>query len=154
MIVVTAIVFAEPLRKQLFILKFGDFMSYIQWEEKYNIGISEIDSQHIKLVAICNNFYENYLIGKDLRELNQLFIELLEYTRYHFRSEEELMKKSNYPTYDFHVKLHKILIDDIYNLYDEFEKGNPGISLDVLSFLKSWLLDHIMENDKKIAEYM
>ncbi|NJM14282.1 MAG: hypothetical protein HC896_01855 [Bacteroidales bacterium] len=39
-------------------------MSLITWNEKYSVGIKEIDNQHVNLVNIINELHDAMLKGK------------------------------------------------------------------------------------------
>jgi hemerythrin len=34
-------------------------MGFLEWDERYNTGIPEMDKQHQKWVSILNEFYQN-----------------------------------------------------------------------------------------------
>ena len=38
-------------------------MDLIRWEEKYSVGVSEIDNQHQQLFTLLNNFILNFGAG-------------------------------------------------------------------------------------------
>jgi hemerythrin len=38
-------------------------MDLIRWEEKYSVGVSEIDNQHQQLYKLQNNFILNFGAG-------------------------------------------------------------------------------------------
>ena len=67
-----------------------------KWKERYKLGIEEIDRQHKNLfdigarvydLAVLKDSYDHY------DEIMSVLNELLDYTKYHFTYEEDLIKK-------------------------------------------------------------
>ena len=79
---------------------------------------------------------------------------MINYTVYHFNTEEEYMTKHKYPELLSHKNEHKKLTEDVLKLKDKFEKGEAGITIEVMHFLKNWVADHIEKTDKKMGEYL
>ncbi len=65
-----------------------------------------------------------------------------------------LMKKVNYPELEMHKEVHKVLTKQVTDLQDKFLDGKKLISLEVLNFLKGWLLNHVEGTDKKYSSYI
>jgi len=59
------------------------------------------------------------------------------------------MKKSGYPAYLEHKQKHEKFYDQIAVFKEELSKNNTAIYDEIAEFLKTWLFEHIMENDKK-----
>ncbi len=129
-------------------------MPYIEWNESLSVGLSSFDEQHKKLIAIINKLYDSMKEGKGKSILGDLFNELIEYTKFHFKSEEDIMLKYDFPGYKEHLDEHKKLTQQVVELKDKYEKGNLFITVEVLSFLKEWLSHHILEIDKKYGPYL
>jgi len=61
------------------------------------------------------------------------------------------MKQYGYEDFEYHKQEHVYFIEKLNELKLKFNAGNSAISLDVLNFLKDWLLKHIMGTDRKYA---
>jgi hemerythrin len=124
-------------------------MPIITWSEKLETGISVIDSQHRVLVSMLNQIQtaaeekdpatRNTIIKMDLQHL-------VEYTIYHFETEEKLMEEAEYSGLKEHKKAHENLRTEVLDYYDKFQKGEDVLA-PLLSFLKYWLQGHIMKTD-------
>ena len=79
---------------------------------------------------------------------------LIEYTVSHFATEEALFDKHNYPEKDAHKEIHKKLVAQVVEFQKQFESGEKDISLELMEFLKDWLIKHIKGTDKKYSSYL
>jgi hemerythrin len=129
-------------------------MPLVEWEPKYSVGIAAIDTQHKNLIDIVNQLHEAMRTGKANQELNQVLDRLVEYTNTHFRAEELLLQTNGYPTLTDHKKIHASMVGQISELKTKMQKSSIGMSVTVSNFLKTWLTDHIMVEDKKYGVYL
>jgi hemerythrin-like metal-binding protein len=127
----------------------------IAWNDDYSVNVREIDSQHKKLVVLISKLTEMKEGVKSAEsDFGPILDELVKYTVYHFSFEESLFAKYSYPETRTHIRTHTDLIEQVKKYITEFNaKGNINGS-DLIEFLKRWLLDHIMGDDKKYGEYL
>lgn len=127
-----------------------------EMKKEYFTGIDFIDEEHTKLFAIANEVYElltNQFIPDKYDYILKVVHDLKDYTKYHFHHEEEYMESIGYKKLlsqkvahnDFIEKMDKFDVDSI----DENQKETL---LDLLSFLTTWLVEHILRKDTLIAE--
>ena len=69
--------------------------------------------------------------------------ELATYTVTHFRAEEELMRKTNYPGLAAHQAEHQRFVDKVNQFTQDLKGGGNVSSLQVVGFIKKWLAEHI-----------
>ncbi len=62
------------------------------------------------------------------------------------------MQKANYSDFANHQKAHKELVKQVIELQAKFKAGNGFVTMDVLNFLKNWLIIHIEERIKSTAK--
>ena len=129
-------------------------MSFIEWTPEYQIGHPEIDKQHQHLVSLINNLYNAYTEGNSSSIVEPILNELVDYTMYHFNSEELHMDNLQYPLVTKHKEEHAYFIAKVDEFKMDFDQGNIFVSMDILEFLSSWILDHIAESDKELAKYL
>ena len=127
-------------------------MAFIIWLDRYDTGIDEVDIQHRKLVGLINTLFDCISLKDRKIILNQTLTELVNYTIYHFKLEEELMKKRNYPHYVSHKEQHTMFVENVNRYISKLKVDDTKALLDVINFLKDWLLKHILVSDKKYAE--
>jgi len=79
---------------------------------------------------------------------------LVEYTDYHFKAEERLLRACRYPAYDEHKEMHESLTRRAQSMKEGFESGSAPTSIEVLLLLANWLNLHILEEDRKYKPYI
>lgn len=124
-----------------------------EWNEDFEIGISEIDLQHKNFLKLVKKVE---LLGKGkFREINieDIFQEIIFYAQFHFRSEENLMKEFAYPDIEKHRSEHKILSDHLLLEVSEL-MVHPTNFVHLHNYLLKWLLEHIILEDKKLSNYL
>jgi len=129
-------------------------MALITWNENFSINITEIDSQHKKLIELINELHEAMKVAKGKDVMGNILSELVNYTVYHFGTEEKLFQKHGYPEYATHKKRHDDLTKQVKDTADKFNKGGNIITVEVMSFLKDWLQNHILTVDKRYAPFL
>lgn len=127
-------------------------MEIVKWDDDLSVDIQEIDDQHKQLIVIINNFFIKLKEQTIDKELEVLFKNLDDYSHYHFDTEEKYMKKFNYKGTDEHVREHQEFIDTIGQLKELFDQNQVHAAVETISFLKSWLLHHIMGTDQNFSE--
>ena len=119
----------------------------MNWDERFITNNTEIDAQHHNLIDILNKLHEAMRVGKGSVALTTIFDELIAYTDYHFKTEEKLFATVTYPEVQDHIKQHRALVAQALDLQAKFKAGTDFITVEVLSFLKNWVNDHILKMD-------
>jgi len=125
---------------------------YIVWKDVNGTGVPILDEQHRGIVSTINSFYYFYQEGHSSEALVPTIKMLEQYVAIHFKTEEELMRKVEYPGLEEHIKLHKVLEEKTRSIAREIT-GMEDAGM-VLKFLRAWWLNHINIEDKKYAPYM
>jgi len=129
-------------------------MAFISWADKYSMNVQEIDKQHKHLFVLLGNLHKAVSEGAEQGTLAEILDELIDYTVYHFKTEEDLFKKYKYHDYDNHKKEHDDLTKQVVELQKQFMDGSATISFEVLDFLRDWLLTHTMGSDMKYVNFI
>jgi len=124
----------------------------IQWEEKYSVGVKEIDDQHKQFIEIMNNFYVSFYANKSNDKLEEIFTKIINYGEKHFATEEKYFNLYNYEKSDEHKADHQKLKEKVLSLYDEFKAEKANIAVDLMDFLENWLVDHLINQDQKYIQ--
>lgn len=128
-------------------------MSRIVWQEEYSVGVSRLDEQHKRLVAIINRLEDAVEEGEEKGEMVKVLDSLAGYIRTHFTDEERLMSEYGYPGTEEHQKEHVRLAGKVADIYRDYFRGNLPLSAEVMDFLNSWLAEHIAGSDRKYAAF-
>lgn len=128
-------------------------MALFPWNEKYSVGVREMDSQHKVLVDILNELFEAMQANKSKEILGTIISKLVNYTKTHFTNEERIMERYGYPDLAAQKKEHLAFINKITEYKNDFESGKVAMSVSITSFLKDWLINHISGIDKKYGPF-
>jgi len=122
-------------------------MQMVEWEDSFKLGVEPLDKHHRHLVDSLNRAYNAIMFEHDTDEINSISKELIEYTDYHFKAEEELMDQFSYGQAVAHVLEHETFKVKLSAL-------GAKINADVIFFLEEWLLNHIAVVDKSFAVFL
>lgn len=129
-------------------------MMLVEWDDTLILGSQQIDEHHHRLVEILNRCYSALMLHDHSHELEGVVAELLDYTHYHFSTEESLMAEAEYPAAPSHAAAHRKFIRSINNFRDRSDAGESFVAIDVLVFLKDWLVHHIQNTDRAFTNYL
>ena len=129
-------------------------IALITWNERLSVKVKAVDEQHQKLVQLLNELHDAMLVGKGQDALGKILDDLLQYTMTHFAFEERLLSTHGYPAFPKHKAMHDALVKQVTEFKERFDKGSIGLSVDMLEFLKSWLVNHIQGVDQAYAPHL
>ena len=133
-----------------------DVPDIVAWDDKYAIGITMIDNQHRELISLTNELFRACLDGDEV--LKDVFKETMErmvdYVRFHFGAEQELLQRIRYPGYQEHKRQHDVLVLDILNAVKEYKEGKKFVPNQFVRTLRDWILSHIAYSDQLYASYV
>ncbi|MCB9557612.1 MAG: bacteriohemerythrin [Deltaproteobacteria bacterium] len=129
-------------------------MAFIQWSDDLSVGVSKIDQQHRELVRMVNQLHDAMSQGKSKDVLGGLLEELAGYTVQHFQTEEQLFDTHSFPAAEAHKKAHAELTQEVVSFKQRFDKGEVMLSVQLMNFLKNWLVDHIQGDDMNAGDFL
>ncbi|MEZ4220608.1 MAG: bacteriohemerythrin [Polyangiaceae bacterium] len=125
-------------------------MSAITWGPSLEVGIETIDKQHRRWVELFNALDAAVKEGKEESALGEALEAYIEYSQYHFKTEEALMRQANMDEeeYKFHLREHKVFRDQMTIFRDRHSVGFLKMSPQVVEYLQHWLLAHVTMTDR------
>lgn len=125
------------------------------WSHSYSIGVEYLNRQHmhlLKLVADVESAIENKAPAASLESHLRDFIE---YCEEHFADEEELQQKIPMPEdmRQTHKEQHELIYTNIFALDEKLHKAPESARSELTAFLKEWIVDHILVQDKAFAPF-
>ena len=128
----------------------------VVWGDQFATGIEPIDNQHKELVLLTNQLYKACLSGNDAVDstFKDTMSAMVEYVKYHFAAELELLKRINYPYYNEHKAQHDSLIKEILIAVGEYQSGKKFTPHLFVRTLKDWVFSHIAYYDKGYAAFV
>lgn len=125
------------------------------WKSSYNLGVEDIDLQHRFFFNLINRLATELLQSGDLQRRMDLINELNAYAKFHFISEENMMRKSEYPGFSSHKSLHYELIQQLSTKGSQLLLTDGNIEAQIIiDFLGEWFLKHTSEIDRKFANFL
>ncbi len=126
----------------------------LTWSSNLETGIRQIDLQHQELIEMINELEAAYLDGHDDNALNRLLPRLTTYVVFHFGTEEGMVRKfaAGTPHAEHHLAEHGKFTRKIAAMKEVGSTDKHGALGDLVEYLKSWLLEHIMKTDKELGK--
>jgi hemerythrin-like metal-binding protein len=125
---------------------------FIVWKPDYDLGIPIIDEQHRGIVAIINSLHYGMQNGY-IKEMFEAIVDMANrYTLIHFRVEEDIYAKAEYPGREHHHDMHNAL------MMKQTEIGKKCLAekdpYQLMDFLKKWWINHICNQDMHFKDYL
>ncbi len=128
-------------------------MTLIHWDNSLSVNVAEIDRQHERLVAMINELNDAMLQGKAKEVLGPILNRLFRYAETHFKTEETYFDRFGYPDAESHKQEHADFVAKVGDFKTQFDKNLLGLSVEVLTYLSSWLRHHIRVVDKQYGPF-
>ena len=133
-------------------------MPLITWDDSIALNISEIDNQHKQLVSIINEMFDAMKDARGTQVIDGILKRLVDYTDYHFGTEERYFGQFRYLESEHHKEEHRYLVEQVNEFKKAFDEGkikrdgsDSVLTVDLWKLLKYWLINHIKISDKKYA---
>ena len=123
------------------------------WSDEYKIWIDMIDNEHKSLLSSFNRFINQINRYEETASVRYGLDILESYASYHFKHEEEIMTALGFSELDEHISLHNKMIDELMGLKAALLKRTLT-GTQFCELFRKWLIDHIMDEDRKIAEFV
>ena len=128
-------------------------MSLITWSDDLSVKVSQIDEQHRKLVDLINELHGAMKERKANEVLGGVIEDLVNYALEHFRTEEKYFDEFGYLKATQHKKEHKDFAAKVAAFKSDFDNGKMMLSMEIMEFLKDWLLNHIKKTDMEYSGF-
>ena len=131
-------------------------MDKIQWSDSLSVGVELIDKQHKMLIQRLNDMTSAIEESKGPNEIARTLDFLIEYTDFHFSTEEKHMKTNEYPSLEEHMTKHAEFKTTLANLERDFKEdgATPMLADAIDTFLVNWLVKHISEVDVTFGAFL
>ena len=123
---------------------------WIPWDETLTIGIDIIDEHHHYLVDLLNDLHDVVRGKRGAREVGRVLKAMEKYAYVHFRAEERMMDHYAFPGLDRQRHQHHRFEKKLCEFYAELHDNPLTAPLDILTFLRDWLIQHIKHEDAQL----
>ena len=126
-------------------------MMIMLWNKTLEMGIPAIDEQHKELFRQVGILFDNTNADRVHQTLE--FLEY--YVGKHFRDEQQLQFKSQYPKMEQHKKMHIEFVTAFKQMKQEYNADVTKLTvlLKINKMAADWLKQHIMIHDREFATY-
>ena len=131
-------------------------MAKIEWDDNLSIGIDIIDEQHKMLIQRLGDLTRAMEMKQGEMEITKTLEFMIDYTDFHFSSEEKHMAQNNYPGLEYQKKEHEQFRSTLKRIVEDFEQEGPTRALvdSINTFLGNWLIKHIKQVDLEFGEFL
>lgn len=123
---------------------------YIRWSDDLSVHIDMIDQHHKHLVDLINDLYNVVTHQHGLHDVLRILRALNQYAEVHFRAEERMMQHFNYSDLELQQSQHSQFENQLRQFEEDLFKYPLTLPVDMLIYLKKWLVGHILCEDKKL----
>jgi hemerythrin-like metal-binding protein len=127
------------------LFRFSDF---------YSVQVKELDEQHRMIFDFINRVHAAIKRRAKRQELIPILRDMADFTAKHFANEERLMKAARFSALESHKPIHAKLLKDLGDALRRLENNEDVNLIELMVFLKDWLVNHIQGTDKKYSGSM
>jgi hemerythrin len=131
-------------------------MTEIAWTPDLAVGVDLIDEQHKQLIEKMNELDRAVRHARGVPKIIKTLDFLIEYTDFHFGTEERNMVALGYPQYDYHKGQHTEFVTTLKNLELDFEEegATEALAESINTFMFNWLVNHIKTVDVAFGRFL
>jgi hemerythrin len=124
------------------------------WNPAWESGVELIDQQHRLLLdqfdSLLVALHENHASDR----IAEILAYLSHYVESHFTLEEAHMRSAQYPGLQGHMAMHDSMRAHVAQMVAGYGQNPTLAKEDVIDFLTEWLLGHINEVDRPMAQFL
>lgn len=125
-----------------------------RFTQNFDVRVKQYNDDHTRIFDYINEIHEHVKNGSETTTILPVVKSLLTFTTEHFAREEETFISTGYPSYNEHKSIHDKLLAEVAEVVRKLEIGEYVDLIEVMVFLKKWLIDHIYGVDKKYGPWM
>ena len=129
-------------------------VTLLTWSCASTVGVRAMDDQHGILMDTMNELRLAAVRGSGRELVSEVLDRLIEFTRMHFWSEEQLLEEYRFPGLAEHRKLHHTILAQILESAHRLQYGEGVEMQSLLCYLRDWFLQHIEESDHQYGPWL
>ena len=129
-------------------------MTLLTWNHACAVDVKAMDDQHGILMDTLNELRLAMVRGCGREQVSELLDQLIEFTRMHFWSEEQLMEQTGFLGLAKHRAEHHRLLAQILQSARRLQHGEAVQTSDFLCFLHDWFIDHVEGLDQEYGPWL
>jgi hemerythrin len=126
----------------------------LEWRDDYLLGIRFLDFEHRDLFERINDLFGMCVSHADTEHVADCLGRLHARLSARFALEERVMRERNCDEYEPHKRSHKLLLDELRDIMDEYE-DSQNLDEDELSRrFDNWFAEHFSTYDASLHRYL
>lgn len=139
----------------------------VVWKRQMSTGNGLIDRDHKYLICLFNSVDLALSKPSVLPHLPLFFDQLVEHTQEHFRREEEIQIRIDYPDYALHKLEHKKILTNLERVNRQIggiatsavdiQDAGPYHEMmdgDLMGMARHWVIDHMLKADRDLVPFL
>lgn len=129
-------------------------MNMITWSDDFSVGVSELDSQHQKIIALINELNANSEISSRSEKLHNILGRIIIYAQNHLDYEENLLRENGYPDFENHLRKHQDYKQKVSDFAVDILEYREDLPVKLLDYLNEWWTNHILKEDMQYKAFL
>lgn len=131
-------------------------MTQLKWTDKLSVGVDLIDEQHKMLIQRLNDMSSAIEFNKGPNEIARMLSFLIDYTDFHFSTEEKHMEEQEYHGLEEHIAKHEEFKTTLADLESDYREDGAThlLAHSIDTFLINWLVNHISGVDVEFGNFL
>ena len=129
-------------------------MALLTWNQAGTVGVRAMDDQHGILMDTMNELRLAAVRGSGREQISEVLDRLIEFTRMHFWSEEQLMEQSGFPGLADHRAEHHSMLAQMMQAAHRVQYGEAVPMRQLLCSLRSGYIEHIEGPDRQYGPWL
>ncbi|UCE41366.1 MAG: hemerythrin family protein [Candidatus Aminicenantes bacterium] len=130
-------------------------MAKIEWDDSLSVGVGLIDEQHKMLIQKLRDLSDALDEGREFNKIMKTLDFMIDYTDFHFSTEEKHMAEHDYPELEDQKNQHEHFKVTLNHILEDFKEEGPtkALATSINVFLLNWLINHIKGTDLKLGKF-
>lgn len=129
-------------------------MTLLTWNHASTVGVRAMDDQHGILMDTMNELRLAAVRGSGREQVSEVLDRLIEFTRMHFWSEEQLLEHYAFPGLAEHRVEHQRIMAQILQSSHRVQHGEKMQLRPLLCFLRDSYSEHIEGVDREYGPWL
>lgn len=129
-------------------------MTLLSWSHACTVGVRAMDDQHGILMDTMNELRLATVRGSGREQVSEVLDRLIEFTRMHFWSEEQLLEQHRFPGLAEHRVEHQRILAQILQSAHRVQHGEKMQMRPLLGFLRDSYAEHIEGMDREYGPWL
>jgi hemerythrin len=124
------------------------------FEVEYLVGVEALDRQHKQIMDLLNELNGSVAAQSPRSAHLDLLARLVNLTKAHFATEEQILRVHSYPRYLRHKAAHEGLARNLAELREQIVRRERELNLEYVDLMQLWLVDHFREFDLDYGKFL